>query len=109
MTSGIAHMSFRGGGIFLPARSPYDRQILIEYVTDRVRAAAEVQVLLDGQRWLVQLHRGRPAACCTCCGSAARPTCYASANGQAAYCVNCAFGTDAAPVPKQGEQQGQMG
>ena len=92
MTSGIAQILFRNGGVFLPARSPYDREIVMEHVTDRARTAGEAEVLLDGQRWKVQLQRGQPAVLCAHCGIAANPTCYATHNGKAAHCVKCAFG-----------------
>src|SRR5262245_38366027 len=108
MASKIAQMSFRGGGTFLPARSPYDRQVLIEYVTQRVRFTGEVQVLLDGQRWLVRGHRGWPVAYCTNCGNAADPTCYAPTNSQSGYCATCALGAETPPAPSQ-VGQGQVG
>src|ERR1043166_6991505 len=98
MKTGIAHVSFPGGGIFLPARSPYDRQILIELVTDRVHCTGEVQVLLDGERWRVQLRRGGCPRCAYC-GTAVHPTCNSMTHGERGYCVNCAFGDGAALVP----------
>src|SRR5260221_13846943 len=104
MTSRIAQMSFRGGGTFLPARSPYDRQILIEYVTERVRVTGEVQVLLDGRRWHVLGQRGRPVARCSGCGSSAHPACYAPTDSQTGYCVHCALGADTAPAPSPSAQ-----
>jgi hypothetical protein len=54
LVKGVAHVSFVGGGTFFPARSPDNRQALVEYVADRVRAAGRVQVLVDGQRWMVE-------------------------------------------------------
>ena len=34
---GIAHVSFAGGGFFVPARSSYDRQLLADHALARVR------------------------------------------------------------------------
>lgn len=28
----VAHLSFRGGGLLLPAHTPYERELLIEYI-----------------------------------------------------------------------------
>jgi hypothetical protein len=92
LSDGIAHLSFRGGGFFLPARSPYDRQLLVEYVSARVRADGEVQVLLGNQRWMVHAHRGTLAAPCSICGQAVDSACYSSSAGDAPHCVKCAFG-----------------
>lgn len=50
LSKGIVHISFAGGGLFLPARSPYDRQMLVEHVTDRVRCKGHLQVLTDDER-----------------------------------------------------------
>ena len=98
MTRGIAHVSFVGGGIFLPARSPYDRQVLTEHVLSRVRAKGKVQVLIDDQRWMVQ----RPSsglADCSHCGCAVNSACYLGAGSGTPYCLTCAFGDLADPAP----------
>ena len=87
---GIAHLSFRGGGMLLPARSPYDRQLLTEHVVSRVRTDGRVQVLLDDRCWLVHLRRGPGAACCTACGHITESSCISRGCGNS-YCVKCAF------------------
>ena len=94
LAQGIAHVSFAGGGFFVPARSPYDRQLLADRVLDRVRVKGKVQVLVDAQRWLVQLLRDSNMAGCRRCGSAMDSVCCRSANRAARYCVACAFTTD---------------
>jgi hypothetical protein len=90
MTNGIAHVSFRGGSLFLPARTPYDRQILVEYVTDGVRTAAPLQVLLNDRRWMVW--RSESLMSCIRCGGS-QPS-YATDNGRTPYCLPCAFAID---------------
>jgi hypothetical protein len=42
ITKGIAHVSFPGGSMVLPARTPYDRQMLLEHIVDRVAKAHRV-------------------------------------------------------------------
>jgi hypothetical protein len=76
MTKGIAHVSFPGGGMFVPARNPYDRQLLAEHVLSRARAKGQVQVLLDDQRWMVYHSPGRRNICCSRCGVAVDSACY---------------------------------
>ena len=90
-TPGIAHVSFTGGGIFVPARTPYDRQMLIEHVVDRVRSKGQVQVSVDNQRWLVHLVLGLSTARCWSCGNSADAVCYPTACGEVVYCVRCAL------------------
>ncbi len=46
LAKGIAYVSFPGGGMFVPARSPYDRQMLVECVADRTLGTYKVQVLM---------------------------------------------------------------
>jgi len=92
LARGIAHVSFVGGGVFLPARDPYDRQTLIEHVTQRVRARGRVQVLVDNHRWLVQEDATHHAATCALCGQDVDAACYSNMSNGAAYCVQCALG-----------------
>lgn len=100
LANGIAHVSFPGGGAFLPARSPYDRQMLIEHVAHRLHAEGRVQVLLDEQRWLVQSDRGAGAPHCAACACPVSVACYAATNG-VAYCPKCAFGYDIDAQPER--------
>jgi hypothetical protein len=99
---GIAHVSFPGGGMFLPARNRYDRQILIEHIADRARAKGQVQVLVDDLRWMVHL----PAtAHCSACGCTVDSACYSTAHHDEAYCLGCAFGAHLAQVKPEQESQ----
>ena len=99
MANGIAHISFVGGGVFLPARSPYDRQLLAEHVGERVQAKGQVQVLMGDRRWIVRRNRGALVARCTRCGMPAATACYSRGCEEVCYCVACAFGDDMDPVP----------
>lgn len=87
---GVAHISFTGGGVFLPARNPYDRQVLVEHVADQVRSKGEVQVALDDRCWSVCMTD--VGTSCSSCGRPLDSVCYSATNGQTAYCVRCAFG-----------------
>jgi hypothetical protein len=94
LSNGIAHVSFAGGGVFLPARSSSDRQSLIANVELRARANGLVQVLVDDQRWIVRTLPAPCAAGCSRCGQALEPACYAAADARAAYCATCVFARD---------------
>lgn len=89
---GMAHISFSGGGVFLPARNPYDREMLVEHVSERVRSRGAVQVALDDRHWSVCRSHATSGTCCSGCGHSLDWTCYASAKDGIAYCVKCAFG-----------------
>lgn len=109
LAQGIAHVSFAGGGIFLPARDPYDRQTLIEHVTQRVRAKGRVQVLVDDYRWMVQAGPAHRAATCAACGQAVDAACYSSMSNGAAYCVHCALGGPARAEQLDQQEWRQVG
>jgi hypothetical protein len=99
---GVAHVSFPGGSMFLPARSPYDPQVLIEHIVDRARAKERVQVLVDNLRWMVHLRRGPATAHCSACGCVLNSACYSTAEHGEAHCLGCAFGNHLAQIqPKQ--------
>lgn len=91
---GVAHVSFPFGAFWLPVRTPYDRQLLIEHVAHRVRAdhQHQVQVLVSNRRWFVCLRRGPYVEHCCVCGSVPNLTCHDAASDPIAYCIECAMG-----------------
>ena len=105
ITKGIAHVSFPGGSMLLPARNAYDRQVLLEHIVDRAHAKERVQVLMDDLRWMVHLRRGPATAHCAACGCVLSSACYSTDEHGAAHCLGCAFGDHLAPVPPKQEPQ----
>jgi|JRYF01.1.fsa_nt_gb hypothetical protein len=98
LSRGIAHVSFKGGGICVPARSPYDRQLLAEQVMSQCRSKGTVQVLLDDDRWMVHTHIGAGPVYCVQCGRRSNSVCYSeSHNGT--FCVACAVGEQTKATP----------
>ena len=89
LPKGVAHVSYRGGGCFLPVQTPYGRELLVEYVADLVRVKGIVQVLIDDVRWLVQTCAGRPAASCTHCTETLKVRC--DHEEASRLCMRCAF------------------
>jgi len=92
LPNGIAHVSFCRGATFLPARSPYDCETLIDHVTHAVRTQGRVQVLVHDQTWQVHLvtNFDSPATCSRCC-QRLEAICHCSGETTATYCVRCAF------------------
>ncbi|MFI5397359.1 MAG: hypothetical protein ACHQ9S_17615 [Candidatus Binatia bacterium] len=84
----VAHVSFAGGGIFLPDHGPGDRLTLIDYVARLVRSKPKVQILLEHQRWLAQSGNH---VCCACCGYASNVSCREASNDTDAFCLECAL------------------
>ena len=110
LTDGIAHVSFRGGGFFLPVRTPYDRQMLIEHVASRVRVKGRVQVLVDDRHWMIDLNHEASAPSCMSCGHMMDSACYCTRSAGQPYCVRCALGVDAATFePARPELQRSVG
>lgn len=91
-SEGIAHVSFAGDGLFLPARNTRDRQTLSANVAAHARAMGQVQVLLNGDRWLVYAIRRPWDGDCAGCRQAVDVVCSLTGDTQRAYCVGCAFG-----------------
>jgi hypothetical protein len=104
MTHGVAHVSYLGGGVFVPTRSSRDRQMLTELVADRAHAKGQVQVLVDDQRWMACCCRSSHTRACACCGATVDVACYACTNHDTEYCVWCALGGGAHAV-RQSEAQ----
>jgi hypothetical protein len=98
--NGIAHLSYPGGGFFVPARTPYDRQMLLEQVVERVRTKGAVQILIDDRRWLVRHIVRAPRVSCGRCGTSTDSACTSPLSGKVIYCPKCALaGTlDRAPT-----------
>ena len=89
LAQGIAHVSFVGGAFFLPARTPYDRQILTELVAERVRTTGQVQLLMNDRLWTVRLASAPPARACSACGAALESARCATTPDDVPYCIAC--------------------
>lgn len=97
----VVHVSFTGGGIFLPNEGPADRQYLVDYVAHLLHAKPKVQILRREQRWMAE--RSGNYHCCACCGRATKAVCRDTGNETEAYCLRCALETEARPAAKAAE------
>jgi hypothetical protein len=93
MNSVVAHISFAGGGLLLPARTPYEQELLVEHVLERARRNGAVRVVVHGQTWQVNYKGEGLTQGCVRCGRGLQSTWGATAPGGESYCVRCAFGT----------------
>ena len=91
----MAHISFAGGGLLVPARDPYERELLVEHVVDRARRMGAVRVVVHGRAWSVRLTPETFTACCGRCTRILQATWYATGSAGAPYCLQCGFGSPA--------------
>ena len=83
--------------MFLPARTPYDRQVVAEHVSAYLRASGQVQVLVDERRWMVQFVRAALPVCCCRCDATVDVAWLSPAEGQWVYCARCALASGPTP------------
>ena len=63
---GMAHLSFDGGGLIVPAQTPYERQLLFEYVEASTKQHGGVRLRLNGQLWTISQKNGGHEVCAAC-------------------------------------------
>ena len=62
--TGVARIRFAGGGIMLPARSPYDRETLWSALRHALHRRGAVQLDLDGRHWRLSWQQAGECAGC---------------------------------------------
>jgi hypothetical protein len=82
----IAWISFRGGGTIIPARSPYEREILIEHIDQCAKRYGSVRVELDRETWTIDCKHG--VGICSTCHRSTDGVCYKC--GSVTLCTRCA-------------------
>src|SRR5262245_22850976 len=65
---GVARISFDGGVVFLPARTPYEQEMLFDHLEQAARRFGDVSVELDRQNWHIDFSSALPRETCTECG-----------------------------------------
>ena len=64
---GVARIFFHGGALFLPARTPYDRELLFEHLDLYAKRHGSIRVELDRREWTVKRSDvAKPPVCATC-------------------------------------------
>ena len=86
-----AQITFVGGGLLLPDRTPYDRQMLREHVLDRARHAEQLQVKVGRKTWVVEHPTEQRPLVCGLCQRRLTVAALHAAASQNLYCVACAL------------------
>jgi hypothetical protein len=63
---GIARLSFQDGGLFLPVKTPYEREVLFEYADQYAKRHGRVRLEIDRRECVVRVHGEKPETCNTC-------------------------------------------
>lgn len=63
---GIAQISFQGGGLFLPAKTPYERELLLEHAKMCTRRHGRVRLALNQHEWTVTRTEDDEEQCSSC-------------------------------------------
>lgn len=64
---GVARISFPGGALFVPAKTPYDRELLFESLDLYARRHGTVRVELNRRQMTVTRSNGpQPLTCAAC-------------------------------------------
>jgi hypothetical protein len=62
----VAQISFRGGGLVVPARDRYDREVAFEHAEVYARRHGRVRLELNGNTMLIGLNGTSGHTCSTC-------------------------------------------
>ena len=62
----IAHLSFKGGGLILPAYTPYERELLVECVEATTKRHGNLRLQVDGRHWNIRMSNGLRRVCVSC-------------------------------------------
>jgi len=82
----VARLSFEGGGTLLPARTPYEREVVLEHVELSARRHRRLWFDLDRRTWLVACSPDAPRVCASC----SRPCLGLTfVRGTQALCIRC--------------------
>jgi len=87
MSNALAKVSDETGDMFLPADTPYDRDVLLEHLQAAVRAHREVRLELEERR-LTGTH-GEHAQDCAQCGRAIAQGVVQYTSGLRTLCLRC--------------------
>jgi hypothetical protein len=86
-----AHITYAGGGLVLPAHTPYDRQLLREHVLNRVRREEKVRITVGGMSWVVERPSKDHPIGCDGCKRQLLVAALHSSGTDATYCATCAI------------------
>ena len=88
--SNVARVQGGSGTLVLPARSPYDRQMLREHVEMLAGRVSTLTLGMDGTRWIITRPTPADSRCTTCTRFLGRLSC-SRRDEAAATCIGCAI------------------
>lgn len=62
----IARLSFKGGGVILPAHTSYERELLVEHVEASTKRHGHVHLEVNGRRWTIRTSDDLRPVCGSC-------------------------------------------
>lgn len=62
----VAHISFEGGGLIMPAHTPYERQMLIEHLEVSAKRHGRIRLDMNRRRWTISMNNGAGEVCTSC-------------------------------------------
>jgi hypothetical protein len=62
----IARLSFKDGGLILPAYSPYERELLVECVEATSKRYGRLVLEVNGRHWTISVSSGLRRVCVSC-------------------------------------------
>jgi hypothetical protein len=63
---GIARIVFQHGGLILPSKTPYDRQLVLEHVAQYAKRHGLVRLSINRAEWTVAVADVHTDACAVC-------------------------------------------
>ena len=91
MAAGTAYIVFAGGGLILPAHTPYDRQVLRDHVLNHVRHKEVLRINVDRKTWLVDRSGERRKFVCEHCKRQLTVAALHAPHSAICLCVSCAL------------------
>jgi hypothetical protein len=98
MAADTARIAFPGGRLIISCATPYDRQLLAEYVVASAPDQQPLQMSVHDAHWRVEsADRAESVVCAGCGKSSHRAVCRISSRSPV-YCVACAVSARACPT-----------
>jgi hypothetical protein len=85
---GVARISFQGGALFIPVKTPYERELLFEHVDLYTKRHGQVRIEFNRREWVVSAVNGEQLMRCSACGRRLDALTYAM--GGRTLCAPCA-------------------
>ncbi len=62
----VAHISFKGGGLIVPAQTPYERELLFENAEVYTKRHGSVRLKVNRRQWTISRPNGHREVCASC-------------------------------------------